>query len=92
MVYPNPVSDEFTVEIYLPATEKITVELYDIMGREIIPPFGGRGQGQGASGVGQKGEIFKRKFNATGLCSGVYLVSVKGETFSQVLRMIKTEQ
>jgi hypothetical protein len=35
-IYPNPVSDQLNIEFYLPENSKVTIEVYDIVGRKSI--------------------------------------------------------
>jgi PKD repeat protein len=35
-IYPNPFSDKFSVEMYLPESSKVSVKLTDMMGKEVL--------------------------------------------------------
>ena len=65
--YPNPFNSETTIVYKIVKTENVSIKIYDINGKEIIKIFN----------VQQVPGLYKFRFNAKELSSGVYLYQVK---------------
>jgi hypothetical protein len=71
-VYPNPFNPNTNFYISAPLTQKVEVEVFDLLGRKITQLF----DGQLISN-----EIVKIGFDATDLPAGVYFIRATGESF-----------
>jgi uncharacterized protein (TIGR02145 family) len=67
-IYPNPMVDNSTVEIYPPEAGDATISVYDMTGKKVT---------QIHSNLGN----FKQEFKLSGLKNGFYLINVKGNTY-----------
>ena len=76
--YPNPFNPTTTIEIQITDFRFVNLKVYDVLGNEV------------ASLVNEKlaPGIYKIKFNATNLPSGVYFYQLKAEKFVQTRKMI----
>ena len=82
-IYPNPFSSDFNVNYYSNSIQKISVDLYDMTGRLVISQ---------QAITGRAGENSYRLMNLENIPSGLYLVKVQGENFSESYRIIKAEK
>jgi poly(3-hydroxybutyrate) depolymerase len=78
IVAPNPFTTELTAFINVPQTQQVTVSVTDMSGRVMKTVYGKYAQGAA--------EI---NFNTIDLPRGVYLLKVKGDTFTQTQKIIK---
>jgi hypothetical protein len=75
--YPNPFNPSTTVRYDLPKAQRVTVALYDMMGR-VIRVLVDRRQEAGS---------YEVKLDASALPSGVYLIQLRTEEFSSMRRI-----
>ena len=76
--YPNPFNPTTTITYRLKKTVKVSLIVYDILGREVARLVNGR-QNAGKHQV---------RFNANNLASGVYIYRLKTGNFEQVRKML----
>jgi uncharacterized lipoprotein YddW (UPF0748 family) len=79
--YPNPFNPETNIRFTLPVASKVTLTVYDLLGREVAVLLDERRYA---------GEHTVR-FNAAGLPSGVYIYRIQAGDFVQSKRMILTK-
>ena len=77
-VYPNPITDEFTLNIEAVTAEKLTVVISTVTGKII--------RTQSITVVAGQNPI---PFNLEGARSGIYLVQVRGQQLNLVQRIVK---
>jgi L-ascorbate metabolism protein UlaG (beta-lactamase superfamily) len=76
--YPNPFNPSTTIEFSLPHTEFVTLEIYNVLGKEVATlvsekvPAGGH----------------KYNWNASGLASGIYLYQLKTQSFIETKKLV----
>ncbi|MGD8779699.1 MAG: T9SS type A sorting domain-containing protein [Ignavibacteria bacterium] len=70
--YPNPFNPETTISYQLPEESKVTIKIFDILGREV----------QTLVSEQQEAGIYKHKWNASKFASGVYICRLIAETNS----------
>jgi len=80
-VYPNPFSRELSVNIGLKANEKISIELYDLLGRKVYES-NFKEYTCGYHQISLSDEI-------TGLVNGTYVLKIKSADTENVFRIIK---
>lgn len=76
--FPNPFNPSTTIEYSLPNSTKITIKVYDLLGRlvkELVNEYKDAG-------------VYKVKFDGTNLASGVYLYKIEAGTFVNVKKMV----
>ncbi len=66
-LYPNPVSDQLYLDMYLAKSGKVTVRIIDLLGREVLK------QGYGNQSAGN----IKLTTNVNALQTGVYVVAIE---------------
>jgi hypothetical protein len=77
--YPNPFNPETTISYALPASEVVTLKIYDLLGKEIRTLVHEQ----------QTAGLHTVCFNADGLASGVYFYKLQaGDIFQQVKKML----
>jgi hypothetical protein len=76
--YPNPFNPSTMIVFYLPKSERVTLKVYDIVGREVETLI----QGEVPSGE------HRLQWSAQGLASGVYLCRLEADRFSETIKMI----
>ncbi len=69
--FPNPFTQSSTITFALPVTTEAVLKVYGIDGREVAQLF---------KGVVETGQQYTVQFEGIGLASGVYIVSLTGET------------
>lgn len=80
--YPNPFNPETNIEYRVPRSGMVTLKVYDILGNEIKTLV---------NEVHSSG-VYKRKFNANKLSSGVYFYSLKVDNvYMGIKKMILTK-
>ena len=79
--YPNPFNPETTVAFDVPTTSDVTVQVYDVLGRQVTTLTEGR-IGAGA---------YRVTWNATDQTSGVYFVQMdaNGQVFTQKCLLVR---
>jgi hypothetical protein len=76
--YPNPFNPETIIEFTLKKSEKVKINIYNILGEKIKEiDLGTKSQGE-----------HKYRFNSADLISGVYLYQIKTDGFSESKKMI----
>jgi hypothetical protein len=78
-VAPNPVSGSGAVSMQVRKTQDVTVELYDLLGRQV------RTLHEGALTAGSRHQL---TLEAGDLAGGTYLLRADGETFSDTQRVV----
>ena len=76
--YPNPFNPSTMIVFYLPKSERVTLKVYDIVGREVETLI---------TGEVPAGE-HRLQWSAQGLASGVYLCRLEAGGFSETIKMI----
>lgn len=76
--YPNPFNPSTTIEFSVPVRGFVTLKVYNLLGQEVATLV---------SEELQPG-VYKRKWNAPGLSSGVYFYRLQGSEFAQTKRLI----
>lgn len=76
--YPNPFTENFDIQFYLQGNKKVTIELYDIMGKSLIKKESNIQAGKNSITI-----------NGKYMNAGIYILSVKGENFLYVSKVIK---
>jgi hypothetical protein len=77
-VYPNPVRGEATLEFAVKKTEAVTVSLYNLLGQRVRTVYQGTPRADAFETV---------RIRTSDLASGVYLLRVDGERFSDTQRL-----
>ncbi|HLE57748.1 MAG TPA: T9SS type A sorting domain-containing protein, partial [Rhodothermia bacterium] len=78
--YPNPFNPSTAIRFTLPATEKVTLTVYDILGQRVATLLDGEQLNTGQHTV---------NFDASALASGVYTYRLQaGSEFAQSRRML----
>ena len=75
---PNPVMDQSTISVQVRETQDVAVMLYDLLGRRVTTLHRGAMTSDTAHQI---------NIDATDLVSGVYLLRVQGDTFSDTQRL-----
>lgn len=78
IIAPNPFTTELTAFINVPQTQQVTVSVADLSGRIMKTVYGKYAQGAA--------EI---TFNTRDLPKGMYILKVKGDTFTQTQKIVK---
>jgi len=76
--YPNPLNPSTTIKYEIPRSSRVKIILFDLLGREVK---------ELVNEVKNAG-IYKVKFNATSLVSGVYFYKLEAGDLIQVKRMM----
>ncbi len=77
--YPNPFNPSTIIEYNLPEATKVTLKIYDLMGREVKTLVDGEFQSKG---------LYKYFLNAGELTSGVYFYKLTTDKYSSTKKMI----
>lgn len=77
--YPNPFNPSTVISFSLPKQSKVTVKIYDILGREIIELVENKIYSAGIHNV---------KFDAGNLSSGIYFYRIQADSFTDVKKML----
>lgn len=76
--YPNPFNPTTQISFELPASQNVTLKVYDMLGREVATLINNQVASSGVNSV---------TFNASNFSSGVYMYMLKGENFTVSKRM-----
>ena len=71
--YPNPFNPSTKISFQLPSTQRVTLKVYDMLGREVATLINNQFANSGANSV---------SFDASNLSSGVYMYVLRGQDFS----------
>lgn len=79
--YPNPASDEVWTELTVGTDQRVSIAVYDVLGREVARVY---------EGVVRANEPVRRRMNLATrpLPSGMYMVRVRGERFTGTTRLV----
>ncbi len=76
--YPNPFNPLTKINFSLPNAGKVTLKVYDILGRtvkELVNEFKDKG-------------VYSVTFDGTGLASGVYFYTIEAGNFKETKKMV----
>jgi hypothetical protein len=76
--YPNPFNIETAIQFELPSPAKVTIKLYDILGR-LVKTFVDTKLSEG---------YYKRSFRFSGMSSGVYLLNFRTGNNSEIRKLV----
>jgi hypothetical protein len=76
--YPNPFNPNTTIEFSIPKSEKVNLEVYNVLGQKVITLISKK----------LKAGIYKTTWNASGFASGVYFYKIKTESFEKTKKLI----
>ena len=76
--YPNPFNPETTIEYHLPGQTRVTIKVFDLLGREVSTLVDGV-KGPGYESV---------KFDAHGLASGLYFYRLQADDFTETRKLL----
>ena len=76
--YPNPFNPITTIFYRLPKTARITIKIYDLLGREVKTVYSGKKQ------AGKH----KLVFNAENLASGIYIYRLQSKEFTKSRKLL----
>ncbi len=76
--YPNPFNPVTTIRFEVPTEQKVTLEVFDLLGRKVKTLFDGNA----------KRGIVAVDFNAAGLASGIYFYTIKAGNFSSTKKLM----
>tara|TARA_R110002096_G_scaffold329006_1_gene522977 strand:- start:9699 stop:11405 length:1707 start_codon:yes stop_codon:yes gene_type:complete len=76
--YPNPFNPTTNISFSLPSTQKVTLKVYDMLGREVATLLNNKQFSAGEASV---------TFDASSLSSGVYLYRLTGSNLSLLKKM-----
>jgi hypothetical protein len=81
-VYPNPVRKQFTVALSTKHSEDISLNLLNSSGHSYKIATAGKAR------AGQKAEV---DISGLALSSGIYMLQIKSDAFTEVIKMLVTE-
>ena len=76
--YPNPFNPSTSIKYALPRNEKVTIDIYDLLGRKVAELVNGE----------VEAGYHEVKFNADNLASGIYFYRLNSGSFTQVNKML----
>ncbi len=79
--YPNPFNPSTSVEFSVGATGTATLIVYDLLGRRVATLY---------DGIAQAGTAYRRKFDATGFASGMYVCRLNSGEFRKSIKLMLT--
>jgi hypothetical protein len=77
--YPNPVSNTGQLSFRLPETERVTVEIYDVLGRKQASLF---------SDVAEKNRTYNVNFAVSELSSGAYFIRLSSNSYKKTVDLV----
>ncbi|WP_161597201.1 CBM96 family carbohydrate-binding protein [Dyadobacter flavalbus] len=81
-IYPNPVKDKFTVSLSMQHAGQISFELISQSGKSYAVPA------NKSASAGEKAEV---NISGLTLSTGIYLLQIKSDAFTEVVKMLITE-
>lgn len=79
--YPNPFNPTTTIKYQLPQDGMVTIKVYDVLGKEVAILV----NEQKSAGY------YKADFDASKLTSGVYICSIRSNSFSKSIKLLLTK-
>lgn len=76
--YPNPFNPSTIIKYALPRNEKVTIDIYDLLGRKVAELVNGE----------VEAGYHEVKFNAGNLASGIYFYRLSAGSFTQINKML----
>jgi len=76
--YPNPFNPATTIEFFLPQSAEVNISIFDILGRQVVIFFDGW----------MNAGIYRYKWNANDLSSGVYIAKLKANENIKTIKML----
>jgi hypothetical protein len=76
--YPNPFNPVTTIRYEIPKVSKVTLKIYDILGREVLTLFNGS----------QQAGKYEVEWQATNFASGIYFYHLQAGEFSDTRKLI----
>lgn len=77
--YPNPFNPTTTIGYDLPANSRVTLKVYDLLGREVVTLVNNRRQTAGQHRI---------SFDASSLASGMYIYRLESSSFTATRKMM----
>ncbi|MES2592493.1 MAG: T9SS type A sorting domain-containing protein [Bacteroidota bacterium] len=77
-LYPNPVTNDATMNVSLKTAEKVMIIIYDITGKALVNVFAGE-MNTGMNSV---------KVNTSALTSGIYFTTISSDNFSKTVKFV----
>ena len=77
--YPNPFNPSTTIRFAIPKDARVTIKVYDVMGREVATVLDNQKVSVGTNEV---------SFNANGLASGIYFYTLQSNDFRDTKKMM----
>lgn len=77
--YPNPFNPATTIRFALPKDSRVTLKVYDLMGREVATLVSNAMLNSGLKEI---------KFDGSNIASGIYLYSIKAGDFTDTKKMV----
>lgn len=76
--YPNPFNPSTLISYELPKDSRVTLKVYDVMGREVATLF---------EGFQSKGK-YNKEFSGKNLSSGIYFYELRADNFTSIRKMM----
>lgn len=76
--YPNPFNPVTTIRFEVPSDQKVTLEIFDVLGRKVKTLFDGEA----------KRGLVAVDFNASGFASGIYFYTIRTNEFSATKKLM----
>ena len=76
--YPNPFNPTTEISYQLPVSSKVSIKVYDMLGREVVTLFAGERQAGN----------YTVSFNGAGFASGVYIYQMKAGNFVETRKLV----
>lgn len=77
--YPNPFNPSTNIEFSLPRSSKVSLVVYDLLGRQVATLINGEVRGAGKHAAA---------FSSTGLATGVYFYRLTADTWTSTMKMV----
>ncbi|MBA3665583.1 MAG: choice-of-anchor D domain-containing protein, partial [Bacteroidetes bacterium] len=82
LFFPNPVNQKASVVLRNCNHEELSIQIYDLQGKELVIPFD----------VVESGQTKSVLLNTTRLPDGIYIVKINGSAFVNTFKMVVTHQ
>jgi len=77
--YPNPFNPSTNIEFLLPRSAKVSLVIYDLLGRQVATLINGEVRAAGKH---------EATFSATGLATGIYFYRLMADTYTATMKML----